>query len=243
MSTSAEKTGIAPPARLYRSVIDDIIERISVERLQPGDALPTERELATALGVSRNVLREAFRVLEERGLIVTRQGAGRFVRELLPGEEWARFSQRDLLERASIADVLEARIVLEQQVVLLACQRRTTEEARHLCEIAEKLDTWQDNLRFHRSIAKATHNFMLERMVEEQLMLLNELDQRGHYPAGRADAVIAIQLVEHKNIAIAILERDEDEAQQLIRDHLRRARKAVVQNPSPAGARASDQPA
>ncbi len=222
------KSRLTPPDRLYRSVLDDIIERIAVERLQPGDALPTERELASTLGVSRNVLREAFRVLEERGLIVTRQGAGRFVRELPAGERWDRASQRELLERASIADVLEARFVLEQQVVVLACQRRTRAEAQALCELAEVLDTWEDNLRFHRAIAKATHNFMLERMVEEQLMLLSDLDQRGHYPAGRADAVITAQRLEHEQIALAILERDEQHAQAITRQHLRHARKAVV---------------
>jgi GntR family transcriptional regulator, transcriptional repressor for pyruvate dehydrogenase complex len=228
-------TAVAPAPRLYHSVIDRVIELITDRRLRPGDALPTERELAALLGVSRNVLREAFRVLEERGLIVTRQGAGRFLRELPTDDRGSSTAQRDRLERASIADVLEARAMLEEEIVALACQRRTTGEAEELSQLAGRLEVWEDNLRFHRFIASATHNFMLIRMVEEQVELLNDLDQRGHYPQQASAGVIARQRAEHAHIAAAILDRDERMARRLIREHVRYARDAVLRGDGDPG--------
>jgi GntR family transcriptional regulator, transcriptional repressor for pyruvate dehydrogenase complex len=221
-------SAVTPAPPLFHSVIDRIIELITAGGLRPGDALPTERELAARLCVSRNVLRQAFRVLEERGLIVTRQGSGRFLRELPADGAQRSAAQRDRLERASIADVLEARSLLEQEVVVLACQRRTSGEAEELSLLADRLDTWEDNLRFHRLVAGATHNFMLTRLVEEQVQLLNDLDQRGHYPRLASEAVPVRQRHEHARIAAAILDRDDRTARRLMREHVRYARDAVL---------------
>ena len=89
------------PARilLYEQVVEDLEEKgvsviDTIEELvedlcllidrgdfEPGDQLPSERELIEKLNVSRNVLREAFHVLESRGVIVSHQGKGRFLRE------------------------------------------------------------------------------------------------------------------------------------------------------------------
>ncbi|MBL1120458.1 winged helix-turn-helix transcriptional regulator [Streptomyces sp. 110] len=62
--------------RLYETVVDSILELVEVRRLRPGDALPADRELSEVFGVSRNVLRQAFGVLEERGLLRIVRGSG-----------------------------------------------------------------------------------------------------------------------------------------------------------------------
>lgn len=68
------------PARilLYEQVVEDLCLLIDRGDFEPGDQLPSERELIEKLNVSRNVLREAFHVLESRGVIVSHQGKGRF---------------------------------------------------------------------------------------------------------------------------------------------------------------------
>jgi GntR family transcriptional regulator, transcriptional repressor for pyruvate dehydrogenase complex len=207
---------LARPDRLYQSVVEYILDRIAADQLQPGHALPTERELVAALGVSRNVLREGFRVLEARGLIVTRQGAGRYVRRLPDGDA---VEQTDIgrLEVASIADTLEARRLLEEEVVGLACQRRSTREAQQIARLAERLSVWNDNVNFHSAIARATGNFMLERLVRDLVAILNELHQRQHYVQSVSPELI---LSEHRDIAAAILARDADAARLLVRRHL-----------------------
>jgi GntR family transcriptional regulator, transcriptional repressor for pyruvate dehydrogenase complex len=212
---------LVPPRRRYEAVVDALLELIGSRGLKPGQALPTERELAGIFGVSRNVLRQAFGVLEERGLIRTVQGSGRYLREVEEGSSGERLS----LEVASIADVLEARTLLEVQVAGLACQRRTAEEARLLAALAGQLTSWEDNLTFHTRIAAATHNFVLERLVRQQAELAGELHQRDRY--GDAEE-LATMRKEHQEIAMAIAARDSELAQELVRQHLDRTRRVVL---------------
>ena len=92
------------------------------------------------MGISRNVLREAFRVLEDWGMIQSRRGSGRYLREVATGLSRAR-PEIARLEVASIADILESRLLLEERIVTLACQRRTLAEAHEIVRLARQLDS------------------------------------------------------------------------------------------------------
>lgn len=208
---------------LYHRVVDQVLAVIQDAGLQPGQALPTERELAARIGVSRNVLREGFRVLEGWGLIESRQGSGRYLRRL-PASAPDLTGQVSRLEVASIADVLESRALIEDRIIVLACQRRTLPEARRITMLAERLSTWQDNFDFHVAVAAATHNFMLERMLREHMQLLSDLRQRDHYETPEAARVL---IAEHRRLAGAIFARDEQTARELLSRHLRHTRRSV----------------
>ena len=65
---------------LYQEVVNALYRIIDEQEVQPGEQFPSERELIEQLGVSRNVLREAFHILEQRGIIIAKQGRGRFLR-------------------------------------------------------------------------------------------------------------------------------------------------------------------
>src|SRR5947208_3036285 len=80
MTVSQELFGQVAAERRYEAVVRQILALISHGEIAPGSRLPAERDLAERLGVSRNVLREAFRVLEARGIVRSRAGGGRFVR-------------------------------------------------------------------------------------------------------------------------------------------------------------------
>ncbi len=205
---------VPPARRRYERVVDSLLDLIEARGLGPGDAMPTERELADLFGVSRNVLRQAFSVLEERGLLSTLQGSGRYLREAKEDRDHLGRAQ---LEIASIADVLEARTLLEVQIAELACQRRTNEEAQNLGILSRRLTSWEDNVAFHCAIAACTHNFMLERMVRQQVDLARELRQRDYY--GDSDQLERMRL-EHQTIASAITARDAVAAKDLVRHHL-----------------------
>lgn len=210
--------------RRYEEAVEKILQLIADERLGPGSALPPERELAATLGMSRNVVRQSFSVLEERGLIVTRQGAGRYVRDT-PTDSSAAITPLGRLETASIADILEARLILEVQVVSLACERRTLREAEMLVAAAKHLDTWEDNARFHSDLAAATHNFMLVQLVNQQARLLQSLNQREYYSSMSTWRDSSIE--DHMAIAAAVLRRDSQDARSLIAKHLRHSQAAV----------------
>lgn len=224
LSSEATSSLLVPQAqRRYEAVVDGILELVDARGLQPGQALPTERELAELFGVSRNVLRQAFGLLEERGLLRTVRGSGRYLREAADTGE-NKLEGRASMEVASIADVLEARTLLEVQVAALACDRRTAEQAESLAVLAGRLTSWEDNLAFHCAIAAATHNFLLERLVRQQADLAGELHQREHY---RDRDELERMRSEHQTIAEAIAARDSATAQDLVRQHLHRTRRVV----------------
>lgn len=208
--------------RRYETVVDGILDLVETQKIEAGQPLPTERDLAILFGVSRNVLRQAFGVLEERGLLRTVRGSGRYLREGAGSGGDARTS----LEIASIADVLEARTLLEVEVARLACDRRTGEQARHLTSLARHLNSWEDNLAFHCAVAAATQNFVLERLVREQAVLSGELHQRRHY--SDLDQLSGMRQ-EHQEIAAAITARDGQAATELTRTHLQRTRRVVFE--------------
>lgn len=210
--------------RRYEAVVDSLLELIELKELRPGDAFPTERDLADEYGVSRSVLRQAFGVLEDRGLIRTRRGSGRYLREAA-GEQQGE-DARSRMEVASIADVLEARVLLESRIAALACDRRTAEEARRLDDTAHQLNDWADNVRFHAMLASCTHNFMLEKLVRDQLELSSELHQRDHY---KDPDRIQKMKNEHCAIAAAVIARDAETAERLLSEHLKGTSRLLYQ--------------
>ncbi len=191
--------------------------------LKPGQTLPSERELASQLGVSRNSLREALRVLEARGIVITRHGVGRTIRETGPvrgGSE----SPSNALETATIVEVLEVREALEWKAVALACVRATDEQLRQIEISAEAGGEWEHTLAFHAAIAAAAHNYVLEQIIVDQLVLLDALRQRDRYPSPRD---VTSLIAEHREIATAIKARDVTRSLALIKEHLRSSRDRV----------------
>ena len=164
---------LAGGARVQRvSLTGQAVEKVKtmVARLNVGDRLPTESELAKTLGVGRSTVREAVQILAHLGLVESRQGAGTFVTgqtvrpELISGVVSAR-----------VEEVFEVRSYLECIIVRLACQRRTQRDiasmrdAQRQCRAsaaADDLDGWlAADDRFHAALAQATGNRLLTEIV------------------------------------------------------------------------------
>jgi GntR family transcriptional repressor for pyruvate dehydrogenase complex len=170
------------------------------------------------------VLREAFRVLEVRGIVHSRQGGGRVIRDhniatAIPAEGVVL-----RLEGEVISDILEARELLEVQVVRLAAKRAGPARLEVIGRTCDG-QTWADNVAFHTAIAAATGNFMLERLVRLQMEMLDAAHQREHY---RSPADTRRLLAEHRTIAAAIAARDPDAAEAAMRKHFQHTRAAVT---------------
>jgi DNA-binding FadR family transcriptional regulator len=204
------------PKALHDEVIDQVCDLINKGVLTPGQTLPSERELSQQLGVSRNSLREALRVLEARGIVVTRHGVGRTVRDVGPLQvtDWA---VTERIQTLTVREVLETRVLLEPHACALASTRRSEAELAAIKAAADHRDTWEDNVRFHHAVAAAADNYVLEQLILQQMNLLQELRQRDRYPSsGHAATLIA----QHQQIAQAIEERDAAQAKALMEDHL-----------------------
>jgi DNA-binding FadR family transcriptional regulator len=198
-----------------------LLERIRGGEWPLGHKLPGETTLAPQLGVGRSTIREAIRQLAGRGVLSTRQGAGVFVAALDAAEDWGQ-----LVSRADIASVIEARIAIEVEASALAAERRTVADLRAIRRAAEERDAHRSQLEehvdadtaFHRSIVAAANNPILIELFDGfapacRRAMIDMLRIRREYGTDDDQGV-------HLRIVEAIDRRDRDEASRLTRDHL-----------------------
>ncbi|MCK5767145.1 MAG: FadR family transcriptional regulator, partial [Candidatus Atribacteria bacterium] len=165
--------------RLYESVMEQIMNLLKNKELKPGDQLPPERELAEKFSISRGSLREAFRVLESRGLIKSKPGGGRFIRELKKDTIVNAENIILSLEKSSILELLEAREMFEVKIAEVAAQRAISEDIELIkkslsnAKKEEKLDDkeMKRDTEFHIAVARATHNFVFINILKLHLDL------------------------------------------------------------------------
>ncbi|MGX1882434.1 FadR/GntR family transcriptional regulator [Streptomyces sp. NPDC055287] len=143
---------------LVDTVVDQLRAQLAEGEWAVGDRIPTEHELAEQLGVGRNTVREAVRVLVHGGLLESRQGNGTFVRSAADPAAVLRG-----MRHANVLDVLELRVALEAEAARLAAVRRDEADLRALrhvlAELHEQGDRAADaDLAFHLGVVEATHN-------------------------------------------------------------------------------------
>jgi DNA-binding FadR family transcriptional regulator len=158
----------------YQAVVDYLRREISLGRLRAGDRLPSERKLAEQLGVARETLRQALRILEASGQVSIQRGAagGPIVTEASVDP---RLLRTDVLSRAgSILELAEFRSVIEAGAARLAAARRTandlaamSESQRHLRDATTIAESRHADTEFHLAIANAAGNAMLTHAIED----------------------------------------------------------------------------
>ena len=174
MATGPVDGGAAPPAaprpRAWEQVLDRVEADLAAGRLHVGDRLPPERELAADLGISRPAVREALRVMEAWGTVVSGTGSGPESGTVLiaaPAAALTRFLRLHvLLASIGSSDVVRARVALERESTRLAARHATPDDH---ATIATHLDAMDDptldadgfndhDTAFHVAIAHATGN-------------------------------------------------------------------------------------
>jgi GntR family transcriptional repressor for pyruvate dehydrogenase complex len=213
------------------SVVDSVIERLEeliFSRLEPGEALPSEGQLAEALAVSRLSVREATRTLQARGLLEISKG--RRPRVAAPNGSLVGDFFKSAIRRdpRALLDLLDVRRALEVHIAALAARRASTSDvadmdmsinamraAEHEFEAFHTAD-----VRFHENLAAASGNRLLVFLIEAFAEPLRESRQRsfvGHQArGGEVDDVIQ----QHQTILDAVKARNPKAAAQAMRDHL-----------------------
>jgi GntR family transcriptional regulator, transcriptional repressor for pyruvate dehydrogenase complex len=210
--------------RLSDKVADLLLGSIMSRGLQPGDRLPSERELGEQFGVSRTVVREAVRALAAKGVIDARTGSGLRVAAVdaaAVSESISLYLRGGALEYPKVHQV---RKLLEVEIAALAAERSVDEDFERMEEICAEMEAAieQDverasrlDLEFHRAIAKATGN-------ELYLLLLDSIGEallevrRGNLQTGAGDETLRA----HRAILVAIRARDREEARRAMATHL-----------------------
>ena len=219
--TSSDRTTFRPLQR-YEQIAERLADDIRSGVLAPGERLPSERDLARTLEVSRASVREALASLALQGVVETRHGAGTFVVGLPPTEP---------PHHASPSAVLEARVALEPAVARLAAARGQRDEvAEKLLAAmeAEPVDsaTWNASDRlFHRQLAAMTANPVLLAFADHVASLMDEpLWQRLRDDSIAQPGRTRIHVAEHRMIYEAIAAGDAEAAAFYSVQHINRVR-------------------
>jgi len=226
------------PKQIYEQVADQIQTAIQSGVYPPNARLPSERELAIKLKVSRPAVREAIGSLQNRGMVVTRHGSGTYVAER--GLEPPHAAPVDAAADFSPTSTLEVRLLIEPAIARLAARRgkRDALAESYLSRMAavkdisdpEQQALWSECDRlFHRQLALMTEHALVVKIADEvakgmEQPLWNRLRDDGIYDADR----IQLYVAEHRLIYEAIVAGDEDTAAFYVQSHLKRVRKDIA---------------
>jgi DNA-binding FadR family transcriptional regulator len=223
MNVSTGQTTRFRPLQRYEQVAERLAADIRSGVFAPGERLPSERELARVLEVSRASVREAIGALQVQGVVETRPGAGTFVSARPPAV--------DVPHDASPSAVLEARAQLEPAVARLAAvrgQRDAAAENLLAAMEAEPVDiaVWNTSDRlFHRQLAAMTGNPVLLAFADHVASLMDQpLWQRLRDDSIAVPGRTRIHVAEHRMIYEAIVAGDGEAAAFYAVQHINRVR-------------------
>ncbi|MFT5597759.1 MAG: GntR family transcriptional repressor for pyruvate dehydrogenase complex [Urechidicola sp.] len=226
------------------SVTDAVTEKLEsmiVEgTFKPGDSLPPERQLARDFSVSRASLRQALSVLEYRGLILSKQGGGNYVCDVIKRS----FSDPllDLIKRHHELkfQVIELRQTLECSAAFYAAERATTEDRviirtrldqlKAIVPMNNPAEEARADLELHLAIADAAHNVPLSLMlrniyslllseIEENLRLVHQININSLKLHGQ-----------HHEMVELIIAGDSEGARRVVNEHLELIRDTFIEN-------------
>lgn len=218
------------------SVVSEVAERLlayfTSGDIAPGTRLPAERQLAASLGVGRSAIREALAALEILGIVIVRPGSGTYLRdgvsELLPRT----LSWGLMLGEPRTRELVELRSGLEVQAVELAANRVTDAALERMKAQLDVMEANLDNLAafveadasFHREIAAASGNMVLEELLQSIRSLLRIWVDRALTDEGHAESAF----VEHTAIYQALVARDATVVSLTMRAHMATASRRLL---------------
>jgi DNA-binding FadR family transcriptional regulator len=196
-------------------------------RIRPGDRLLTEPEMADDFGVSRSTVREAIRILRGQGFVQTLRGAkgGHFMvspqTDVVAESVGETFGVWFDAGTVSVAEVDEARNIVEAACVRLAAERRTEEDLEALRGVLveaanddQPLTAFLDlDVRFHRAIARAARN----RLLELPMAAIHLVRPRTNRLLRRHDRTAVRS--QHARLYDAIVARDPEAAEAAFMEH------------------------
>jgi len=209
--------------KVYEEVAKQI-ERLILKKLQPGDKLPSERELAEMLSVSRSSIRDAIRSLELMGLVEPRQGAGTIVREISAETLVNPLSSLLVRQQQQVSELLDFRKMLEPPLAARAAAHASAEEIAEMEEILRRQDekvshgdlAIEEDSDFHYNVAMASGNSVVLKVLDILMDLLRETRERSLQVEGRQQKSQA----GHRRILAAIKRHDAEAAKAAMRRHI-----------------------
>jgi GntR family transcriptional repressor for pyruvate dehydrogenase complex len=208
--------------RLTQVVAESLLQKLERDELKPGEKLPSERELMKMLHVGRSTVREALNGLALAGVVEIRHGQGYYVASR------ARPAPHALelaLRRGVTANLMEARLLVEVEMVGLAAERATDDDLLEMEKVLGLYEravhagasTVRPAARFHQRLLDASHNEVLLGFVR---MYMPKVLERGDELEREEPEHALAEYVEHRSLYEAVRDRQPEIARQRMRAHL-----------------------
>ncbi len=211
---------------------DKLLELIRGGGYNSGDRLPSERELAQRLTVSRNILREAVAALNLMGVVEIRERQGTFVKNLQEGNLQQGIQSLQIMPSDFILLQMEVRLIISVPAAELAALRRTEDDLRKLWSCFEAFSScpyetpedlvqngkWEALL--HHLVTEAAHNPLLSRLNEGIDLLVERNNALMHPYNIMEEGWIEHITDQHRRIIEAVEGRNPREAGSVLREHL-----------------------
>ncbi|MFD4929467.1 FadR/GntR family transcriptional regulator [Peribacillus butanolivorans] len=197
---------------------------ISENNCQPGDRLPTEKEIIEMLGVSRTIVRESLKALQSQGIIEIKQGIGIFVKEVKFQNLFKKISPFLKFDKTKFKELIDTRIVLELGAIDLAITHYQLDKINQMSywndTILEKVNKGEkaknEDLFFHQALFHATGNetFIQLSSIINEYFQINQLEEI----VGLEEFITAYK--EHKLVIDSLINKDAETAKQNMKVHL-----------------------
>ena len=212
----------------FEEILDQIIDNIKEGTLKKGDALPAERNMAEALGVSRPVVREVLRTLAVLGIIKSVHGGANYVSEKLENSLIEPLSILLRLNNSSVYHNQQLRSALEIEASRLAARNCTPVDAAELQLLLARLDAAEEesvrgdlDRDLHIKIGKMAQNPMLFSVMSASAQLTeNIITGIRSYMMQKQKSVSQID-EQHRKLVNAIVEHREEDAEICMKEHMR----------------------
>lgn len=220
--------------RVYEEVVRQIQDFIVSGRLEPGDRLPPERELAQRLQVSRGSLRDAIRTLELVGLVRSRQGEGTLICDVSPEALLGPLSTALVRKRELVAELLDVRKMIEPRLAARAAAHATPEQIARLEDVLHRQGlkmrrgepAVEEDSEFHYTIALAARNGVVLKIVDMLMDLLKDSREHGLQVPGRLER----SFKGHRRVLRAIRLHEPRAAEAAMRRHLRDIEEVIAKS-------------
>lgn len=223
--------------RTFEEVSNKIKQLIFEGELKPGQKLPSETQLAEMFQVGRQSVREALRLLELSGFISIQRGVngGPIIQNTMLSKMANMYLDAFKFNRISISDITTARMEIEKSVLQLVFEKADKSDLEALKEniektkkkLAKSIAAYEENLDFHRILAKASKNHVLMIIVESLLSVLSNF--RIQLDPTKLDRSKRVQRL-HEQIFGAIQANNKELAIELLDENLREIERFVYKD-------------
>lgn len=227
---------------ISEEVVQYIRNLILQEKILPGEKIPGEREMAQKINVSRNTVREAYKILAAQGYLNIKHGQGVFISD--EESQIRNLTSSFFIKQDDILELFSIRKVLETQAVIWAIENHGMEHHRELRNILEDNRMALKNKasfeelsyldqKFHLALSRMSGNSILLRIMMNLIDLLSEVRTQTIQIPGRSEQ----SLKEHIQIMEAMMSNNKKLAKHYMLEHLSSVEKSIIKYQSEGGER------